>query len=333
MNTPDPLDTPILCKRDDALVWPTEPSVFYLMARDGLYLCRNHEFFRSCTPARGFPAELSPQQPFLLSRYPPIPQALFERVVGFFTRIGEQYGAEAGVHLLWDRQAQRMEAYVPPQVATVSRSWKGGCHPVGLHYDMPAQLPPHVLLLGDIHCHVDLPAFASGTDMEDEIHRPGLHVVVGHISDEPPDVHAELVVDGCRFAIDPERVIAGYTRRDLDVPAAWLDAVSVVDERDWRHSRPAHERAAQRARDASPAAAGQGRLGEAGRLGGPDESELWVAGGWSASGWTPDVRPLAARDEAGRLNGHRGRGEAVEGDARDAHGPDGERGEAAGGVA
>ena len=54
-------------------------------------------------------------------------------------------------------------------------------------------MPPNLTLFGDIHSHVDEPAYASGTDKWDERYRAGLHIVVGRLGQEPPELHIEAV--------------------------------------------------------------------------------------------------------------------------------------------
>jgi len=46
--------TPIYLKLDDAADWPPDRA-FYLLSREGLFLCRNHEFFSSCVRADRWP--------------------------------------------------------------------------------------------------------------------------------------------------------------------------------------------------------------------------------------------------------------------------------------
>src|SRR5439155_1382120 len=123
-----------------------------------------------------------------------------------FARVAEMHGAEAGVLLAWDARARRLRVLVPEQRATVSQGWRGRRYPIGLHYETPNDLPRELTLLGDVHSHVDEPAYSSGTDRQDEAHRPGLHIVVGRISEEPPEFHVEAVVDGTRFTVDPALV-------------------------------------------------------------------------------------------------------------------------------
>ena len=225
MKHPDPtLDIPLYVKTDDDMPWPEHRS-FYLLTGSGLFLCRNHAFFKSCVPARRWPAGLAFQQRSLRLRFPPIPRALVARIVGFFARVAELHGSEAAVLLAWDTVAERMTVLVPDQTAGMSESWSGHRYPVDVRYEPPLDLPTHLTIIGDVHSHVDGAAYASSTDRDDEKHRAGLHVVVGRISREPPEFHCEVVVDGSRFEVDPSVVIEGYEGRDEAFPEEWLDRV------------------------------------------------------------------------------------------------------------
>jgi hypothetical protein len=221
--------TPISIKTTADAPWLENEGTFYILARNGLYLCRNHEFFRSCVPAPRGPSELEEQHTFMVPRFPTIPRALFEQAVGFFERVADLYDAEAAVLLAWDRTAGRVRLVVPKQTATVSRVWNGIRYPIGVHYVPPSDLPPNWVPFGDIHSHVDYSAYASSIDKADEIHAAGLHVVVGRISQEPPAIHVEAVVDGTRFKLDAPLVIEGYSARRTNVPRKWIERVSVEE--------------------------------------------------------------------------------------------------------
>jgi hypothetical protein len=219
--------TPVLLKTAADLPWPEDERIFYILGRDGLYVCRNHEFFQSCVPAQRGPSELEEQASFLTPRFPTIPRGLFERAVGFFDRVAELHGSEAAVLLVWDGSEQRVRLVVPEQTATVSRAWDGYRCPIGVHYVPPIDLPRDWVPYGDVHSHVRLPAYASSTDKADETHAAGLHVVVGRIQHEPPEIHVEAVVDGKRFVLDAADVIEEYRQRRTNVPQRWLDRVRV----------------------------------------------------------------------------------------------------------
>jgi proteasome lid subunit RPN8/RPN11 len=222
--------TPVLLKLDEAAELPRDERVFYVLAGNGIFIARNHEFFHSCVEAERGPSELAEQKPFLRVNFPMIPQELFERAVGFFDQVAERHGSEAALVLVWDRDEECVRLVAPEQRATMSKPWRGYSSPIGVHYVPPADLPRSWVPFGDIHSHVDYAAYSSSTDKHDELHSAGLHIVVGHISKEPPQVHVEAVVDGARFTVKRELVIEGYQQRRGDVPAEWMDQLTIEVE-------------------------------------------------------------------------------------------------------
>jgi len=249
--------TPIYLKLTPDMPWPDHEKVFYLLSRDGLFLCRNHQFFRSSALTNAWPGELAAHKPSLRLSYPTIPQRLFEKVIGFFARIGSRHGAEAAALFIWNNETRAVEVIVPDQTSIVSSSGKP--YPIEVHYEVPP-LPPHLLVIGDIHSHVDEPAYASYMDKQDEAHRPGLHIVVGRISEEPPEFHIEVTMDGARFKVGhPALVLQGYERRRIhEVPQAWLDKVVVktwASHRDSIYSASScHSASDDSSRETAPAA-------------------------------------------------------------------------------
>ncbi|NNE91481.1 MAG: hypothetical protein HKN23_07525 [Verrucomicrobiales bacterium] len=221
--------TPVYLKTGDDMEWPEDESVFHLLTGDGLFLCRNHPFFRSSTPVERGPAELAAHEPFIKLNYPKIPAEMFETVVGFFDLIGSKFGAEAAVLFAWNRKTEQIELVVPPQESVVGKTWTGRPFPINVYYDVP-DLPDELIFLGDAHCHVEEAAFASKTDIDDEIDRPGIHIIVGRIDEEPPEIHIDVTVDGSRFHVrNSAAVIEGYQARRTDnIPSEWIDRVTVL---------------------------------------------------------------------------------------------------------
>lgn len=237
MKRIDPsLVTPIFARAQDGDRWPEDESVFYVLAADGLFLCRNHEFFRSSVHARRWPSELATQGAFLDAAFPRPSRRRIERLVGFFDLAWQWYGGEATAFLAWNRRDERVEIIVPDQLSTVGRNRRGEPYPVGVHYRTPSRLPEDLKIFCDVHSHCDLPAYASSTDTEDEAHRTGLHAVVGKLHCEPPQFHVEAVIDGTRFLLDEKTVFGEYRRRDFDVSRAWLRNVR-VKEHTWKRIR------------------------------------------------------------------------------------------------
>lgn len=223
---PDPMGvTPVYAKHLGQTHWPTD-KVFFLVAGNGLFRCRNHEFFRSCTPYSGFPLEYDSQASFLHLRFPIIPRRLFELVVGFFGRIQELHNAEAIVLLAWNRKTCRYEILVPMQTAIISHSKSGRVIPESVVYEVP-EVPAESTILISIHSHADHSAYSSAADAWDERHRAGVHIVVGRVDREPPEIHIEAVVDACRFRVAPGLMLGGYMKRRTQVPSKWFDRFEV----------------------------------------------------------------------------------------------------------
>lgn len=217
------LDVPVYIKADgDKNEWPKDPF-FYMLTKDGLFVCRNHKWFQSCAKAKQGPTGLGEQKEFVKVDYPLIPRVLIEKIVGFFHLIYEKHGWEAAVILCWNKLTQAMELVVPDQK----------CNSAACKYDLP-KLPPHLVILGDIHSHGSWSPDASFTDEEDEMHRPGLHIVVGNINKEPPALYCAMVADGVRFKIEPVKALFEdyHSRNTKDVPPEWIDKVK---EKKWAY--------------------------------------------------------------------------------------------------
>lgn len=209
---------------------PDDPE-FYWLTQDGAYLCRNHPFFVTDVPTRRAVKALAPHAAQCLVRYPKVPALTLEYVVGFFARVYELHHSESVVLLLWDLDKQRYRVHVPEQEATVYRSWGGERSPVDVRYQVPKSLPARHLLVGDIHCHGNMAAYSSGTDVADERYRDGIHAIVGRIEREPPEFHLEMAVDGHRFELEPEHWFAGYRQRRAFARPEWLEKVKIKEER------------------------------------------------------------------------------------------------------
>jgi hypothetical protein len=219
---------PHYLKTDDGMPRPDDPE-FYWLTREGAFLCRNHPFFATDVPTRRPVKALAAHAPHCLIRYPKVKTSTLESIVGFFDRVYELHRSEAVVLLLWDLDGQRYKIVVPEQEATVSESWSGRRSPRDVRYKVPVS-PPRHLLVGDIHSHGNLEAFASLTDEVDERFRDGIHAIVGRMDQEPPEFHLELAVDGYRFELKMDQLFEGYERRRRFVPRQWLNRVRVKVE-------------------------------------------------------------------------------------------------------
>ena len=219
------LHTPIILKTSESEPLPTDVPIYYLLTKDGLFRCRNHPFFTSSVRVKDeWPRELASHKPNLTIRYPKLPRHLMERVLGFFSVIGKRHQSEAAALFVWNKNTSQVEVIIPKQVGIVGKSW-GRDHyyyPMEVKYEIP-NLPPHQVLIGDIHSHLNMSAFASFTDQDDEQYGAGLHIIVGRIDMEPPEFHCDVTVDGARFGVKIGD-IADYKRRVKEkyVPTEWF---------------------------------------------------------------------------------------------------------------
>jgi len=203
-------DTPVLVKREG-----TDPKsdekLYYILTSDGLFINRNNEYFTSSVLAKVGPGELCEHKPSLRLKLPKLKVDKLSQVIGFFDWAADPLG-EVAVLLLHNTKTGEVELLVPDQ----------DCSQGSVEYTVPTNLPPHLRLIGDIHSHVHFSAFASYTDTHDEEHRPGLHLVIGHVDREPPDFHCEFVVDGFRFKVeDLDMVIDGDYMGRTKHPEEW----------------------------------------------------------------------------------------------------------------
>lgn len=231
----DPLGTPVYLKIECSKDWPSD-KMFYLMTRNGLFRCRNHPFFKSAIQVKDGPKELATQDNSLKLTYPKLPQDLVERAIGFFRLIAEKQSSEAAAIWYWNKSTQQVELFIPDQVASNSSPYAGNPHgcAMDVKYDIPIT-GPELVYIGDIHCHVDMSAFASFTDESDEVHRAGLHIIVGKIYDKRPQFYCDAVVDGMRFKVEDLSLIwEGFDQADTaSVPKEWLDKVK-LEAKKWK---------------------------------------------------------------------------------------------------
>ena len=221
---------PVYLKTDEKAKRPTE-SEFYWSTRDGMFLCRNHPFFRTDVPTRRPVRALAPHDPCCEFRYPKLKAGQLEFIVGFFDKIYDLYQSEAVVLLYWDLKRNHYKLHVPDQVASVRVFWDGDRMPDDVRYDTPIDMPPHFLMVGDIHSHGNMSAYSSYTDKLDEKYRDGVHGVVGKIDKNPPEFHLEFCVDGARFELEFDDLFEGFDKRRKLIPQQWINKVKIEEDK------------------------------------------------------------------------------------------------------
>jgi hypothetical protein len=213
--------------------------VYYQVAANGLFLVRDTPLYRATTRVTTGVPGLHPSREELVVRFPPLPVALVEPILAFFREVYERWTGEAIVLLFLCPESGEYRALVPPQEIPGYRdAWGRPRAYLRLRYGSVAR-PEGFVRFGSIHSHAELPAGASCTDLEDEEHGDGLHVVYGRIDRDAPARSAACVVSGRRFDLEPELVVPECRVPDTPAPREWLEQVSFVEKSGGGLSWPA----------------------------------------------------------------------------------------------
>lgn len=141
---------------------------------------------------------------------PPIPRILIDKLDEFFRLVDAQHHTESIVILTFDTTKEGSDGWgvlVPEQENTS----------VHCKYDadsIAALKPDDVMIVGSVHSHPGMPAYASGTDHADQADFDGVHITFGwqnNVNSGATQYHIELQVSGESYTLKPEDVFEGYT--------------------------------------------------------------------------------------------------------------------------
>jgi len=141
---------------------------------------------------------------------PPIPNVIIDKLDQFFRLVHSQHGTESIVILTYNMNATGPEGWgvlVPDQTNT----------PAHCKYDADsiAELKPEdVMIVGSVHSHPEMSAYASGTDHADQADFDGLHITYGWQKSQnngATQYHLELQMSGQHYTLTPEDVFEDIT--------------------------------------------------------------------------------------------------------------------------
>ncbi len=197
---------------------PDAENPFWLLARDGMFLHRRNILGRGIVKQEYFPKHLPllGEKGYFWWKAPNIPADICAQVVDFFRRIYENHKTEAEVILLLNYETNEWAVYVPPQKTSHSS--------VESAFE-PSDIPDKFLIVGSMHSHCNFSAFHSGTDVEDAQDMDGVHLTIGFVDKETPEVVAMVMLNGVRFDYKPEEV-ADFSNLDAaKAPEEWDEKV------------------------------------------------------------------------------------------------------------
>lgn len=141
---------------------------------------------------------------------PPIPKVIVDKLDEFFRLVDAQHHTESIVILTYDTAKEGSDGWgvlVPDQENTS----------VHCKYDadsIAAIKPDDVMIVGSVHSHPGMAAYASGTDHADQADFDGIHITYGwqnSINGGATQYHIELQIGGSAFTLKPEDVFEQYT--------------------------------------------------------------------------------------------------------------------------
>lgn len=156
------------------------------------------------------------EQFIVRSDFPQLPKELTSAIINLFLDYTKQ-GTEVSVFLLLDRTETNWRAIVGKQ--SVSKVHVKASPNIGIDlvsgklrkpvmsYDYP--------LIGSMHSHNTMNAFFSGLDDIGELHTDGLHIVIGSLHFESPQILTSFVQDGKRYIVDSSLVAEDWSYLDV----------------------------------------------------------------------------------------------------------------------
>jgi hypothetical protein len=160
---------------------------------------------------------------------PPIPHVLVDKLDQFFRLVDAQHGSESIVMLTYDLEKEGSEGWgilVPNQSNTA----------VHCNYDpnsIAEVKPDNVMIVGSVHSHPGMSAYASGTDHKDQADFDGIHITFGwqkSVQNGATQYYAEMQMSGHAYKLDIEDVFEDYIIEKAPDPevVAWTDKVKKV---------------------------------------------------------------------------------------------------------
>lgn len=161
---------------------------------------------------------------------PAIPRVIVDKLDEFFRLVEAQHGTESIVMLTFDPafegDSRGWGVLVPDQVNTS----------VHCKYDPDSivdQKPEHVMIVGSVHSHPNMAAYASGTDHADQADFDGLHITYGWQKSKnggATEYHIEMQIGGTIWTLKPEDVFEDtiFTKEPDPEVIEWSSKVKKV---------------------------------------------------------------------------------------------------------
>ena len=209
--TPAPFSTIILDRSIDDLPKP-DAAPYFVLTKRGPMVYKKMHYGYAMVPVRDVPIPDLPDNSkgYLWLDPPPFPRLLLNQAWSFFLWAWEERKSEAMVDITWDEE-HGYRLFVPPQTASA-----GGvkCIRNEEHYKSA--------LVGTIHSHCNGGAYHSGTDTHDAESHDGLHMTMGRVSANKPELDIMVSANKVQWnKIKPEEALEEGDWKLIQHPVWW----------------------------------------------------------------------------------------------------------------
>lgn len=197
----------------DHLASPESP--YYVIANEGTFLYRATQIGTLLLKQKDPPASLGKlgyKDGVFNWTGEKIPRHIFEQATDFFRRIYGKHGTEAEVLITMHNDTKEFRLFVPLQRINGSG--------VKSIYE-PSHIDRNYTIVGTIHSHCHFSAFHSGTDSNDASDMDGVHLTIGMLQNEPPEIVAMVAMNGVEFHYKDPRDIADLNFTGATAPDWW----------------------------------------------------------------------------------------------------------------
>ena len=127
-----------------------------------------------------------------------LPVWVLDQAHDFFKFIWDKQKTEASVYILYNRSTEEFKLFCPEQYVSMG----------GVNHKLDREkLPDGFTPVGTIHSHCNFSAYHSGTDKADMAKMPGIHITIGHVDDDTPEMVFALSMGHAQFDVDPEDIV------------------------------------------------------------------------------------------------------------------------------
>ncbi len=190
-----PMDIIIPESLEDA---PHDAVPYFIGAKDGWWKNIPTLFGVAQTQMAEGPPQLIEWKPTFLLNEVKLPGWVLLQAHDFFRTIFDKQTTESSVYILYNRVDKEFKLFAPEQYVGLS----------SVNHKLDREkLPKGFTPVGTIHSHCNFGAFHSGTDTNDMSKMPGLHITIGHVDHDDPEMVFALSMGDQSFDIARDGII------------------------------------------------------------------------------------------------------------------------------